>query len=67
MITLSLNGEKTQLAANETLLDAIAAWQLQQQKFAIAINEQFIPKSAYADTVLQDGDNIELLIPMQGG
>lgn len=67
MITLSLNGEKKTLPADEVLLNAITSWELHKQKFAIAINEQFIPKSAYADTILKDGDNVELLIPMQGG
>ncbi len=67
MITISVNGEEKTSPENENLQTAIATWQLKNDKFAIAINEQFIPKSAYADTTLQDGDKVELLIPMQGG
>ena len=39
----------------------------QSTKYAIAINENFIPKSDYQKTSLKDGDKIELLMPMQGG
>lgn len=35
--------------------------------FAIALNQQFIPKQAYASTILQEQDHIDVIIPMQGG
>ncbi|WP_392537609.1 sulfur carrier protein ThiS [Legionella sp. 227] len=34
---------------------------------AIAINNQFIPKSMFAETTLCEGDRIDLIVPMQGG
>ncbi|KTC79055.1 sulfur carrier protein ThiS [Legionella cherrii] len=34
---------------------------------AIAINNQFIPKSMLAETTLCEGDRIDLIVPMQGG
>ena len=34
---------------------------------ATAVNEVFIPRQARADTVLKDGDRIEILAPRQGG
>ncbi|PCK09129.1 MAG: thiamine biosynthesis protein ThiS [Alteromonadaceae bacterium] len=35
--------------------------------FAVAINEQFIPKTDYTNTLLNDGDRIDVVSPMQGG
>jgi sulfur carrier protein len=67
MITLQLNGEDKTLKVGSSIADAIAAWHLTGKSFAVAVNEEFIPKSAYADVSLMDGDRIELLIPMQGG
>lgn len=67
MITLQLNGEKKTLKAGSSITDAINDWQLEDKSFAVAVNEEFIPKSAYADVSLLEGDRIELLIPMQGG
>lgn len=34
---------------------------------AIAINNQFVPKSMFSSTILCDGDRIDLIVPMQGG
>lgn len=67
MITLQLNGENKTLKAGASITDAINDWQLSNKSFAIAVNEEFIPKSAYGDTSLIDDDKVELLIPMQGG
>lgn len=35
--------------------------------FALALNENFVPKSQYADTLLNENDHIEIVAPMQGG
>lgn len=35
--------------------------------YAIAINNQFIPKSIYEDIVIKEGDQIEILTPHPGG
>jgi sulfur carrier protein len=67
MITLQLNGETKTLTAGSSIIDAINDWHLADRSFAVAVNDEFIPKSAYADVSLIEGDRIELLIPMQGG
>jgi thiamine biosynthesis protein ThiS len=35
--------------------------------FAAAVNAQFVPKTLYAQTLLQDNDKIELIVPITGG
>lgn len=35
--------------------------------FAIAINNQFIPRTAYNTTLLSEGDRVDIIVPMQGG
>ena len=67
MITVTVNGEPKQLAADKQLLTALQQWQLDSQSFAVAVNQQFIPKAHYATTNLKQGDEVELLVPMQGG
>ena len=67
MITVELNGEAKRVPADSTLSEAIEQWQLAQQTFAIALNQHFVPKSLYQQTSLSDGDQVELVIPMQGG
>lgn len=66
-ITVELNGETKDVELNFNLAQAIIEWNLSAQQFAIAVNENFIPQSQYANTILQSGDRVELLVPMQGG
>ncbi|WP_168464603.1 sulfur carrier protein ThiS [Wolbachia endosymbiont of Ctenocephalides felis wCfeT] len=35
--------------------------------FAASINKEFIPQAHYESTILKDHDEVELVIPMQGG
>ncbi|WP_044409970.1 sulfur carrier protein ThiS [Thiomicrospira microaerophila] len=35
--------------------------------FALALNENFIPKNQYAETPITENDRIEIVAPMQGG
>lgn len=37
------------------------------QPFAVAVNQQFIPRSAYGATILKAGDCIEIVHPVTGG
>ena len=34
---------------------------------ATAVNRDFVPRDERADTVLRDGDRIEIIAPMKGG
>jgi sulfur carrier protein len=34
---------------------------------AAAVNGAFVPRGRWADTVLVDGDAVEIVAPMQGG
>ncbi|WP_251358506.1 sulfur carrier protein ThiS [Kangiella sp. TOML190] len=41
--------------------------QLEQSNFAVAVNMEFIPRSIYAETALNENDKVEIVLPMQGG
>lgn len=55
-----------QLAAGATLLDAVSAVKA-QPPFAAAVNLQFVPNSQYTQTLLHDGDRIDIISPVIGG
>lgn len=66
MIEVFINHTPTTLPAGTTLaqaLQSIAA----QPPFAVAINLQFVPRSAYDTTCLKAGDTIEVVQPITGG
>lgn len=39
----------------------------QEGNFAIAVNMEFVPRSLYGETLLREGDRVEIVLPMQGG
>ncbi len=67
MITISLNNEARELAANSLLSDAIAHWGYGDSKIAVAINGDFIPRSTYANHQLHAGDQVDIVKPVGGG
>ncbi|MFT7514506.1 MAG: sulfur carrier protein [Candidatus Omnitrophota bacterium] len=39
----------------------------EEQKLAVAVNTEFVPKSTHGERLVADGDDIEIVGPMQGG
>jgi len=67
MITVSLNNEKKTIDANTALADALALWEFTGSKVAVAINGEFVPRSQYAERLLSDQDQIDVVKPVGGG
>ena len=66
MIDVIVNGKKQTIS--ETNLSAfLSDRENDNTKFAVAVNEEFIPKCNYEQVVLKSGDRVELVVPMQGG
>ncbi|MGF6146922.1 sulfur carrier protein ThiS [Kingella potus] len=60
-----LNGEPAELHG-ATLADLIAQ-AAPQKPFAVAVNTEFVAKSAYAQTRLHENDKIDIVRPVVGG
>lgn len=67
MISISLNNEKKTVEKDILLSDALLTWGYGEGKIAVAINQEFIPRSNYNQTVLSDGDQIDIVKPVGGG
>lgn len=67
MMTIIINGEKKSFAAPLNLYDCLEQTGYIEMLIAVAQNGQFVPKTDYKDTTLADGDEIEIVAPMQGG
>jgi sulfur carrier protein len=61
-----VNGEQREISSHsvEALL---AELEYQGTHFAIAVNYDVLPKSRWAETRIQAGDEIEIITPRQGG
>jgi len=65
-VNILINGEPRELDAPATLAEAIALL-APQPPFAAAVNREFVPRSAYAQRELHDGDDVEVIRPVTGG
>ena len=61
-----INHIRHDLAEGATLADALALVKA-CPPFAAAINLTFVPKNLYDQTLLQEGDQIEIIAPISGG
>ena len=65
---IRVNGHDMPLGA-ATVVDFLAQQTVDvgQRGIAIALNGSVVPRSAWSDTALRPGDNIEIVRAMQGG
>ncbi|MBB3183235.1 sulfur carrier protein [Halomonas fontilapidosi] len=66
-ITLHLNDQTTRLYAGTPLAEALQAWHYADRRVAVAVNGEFVPRSAYAERILHDNDRIDIVAPVGGG
>ena len=64
---LTINGEKREIVKSQTLEELIHELNIQAPNFAVALNQQVIPKSKYATTAIQENDEVEIVHAVGGG
>jgi len=67
MIKVSVNGEIKELEENLNVSQMIKALEYKVKGFAVAVNTTFVPIAKYDDTIIKEGDTIDILAPVQGG
>lgn len=66
-ITLTVNGETMQVQQGSSLADLVARMELDIRKLAVERNLEIVPRSQYAVTLLQSGDQLEVVHFVGGG
>ena len=64
---ISINGEIREFNEESLTIDKILDILEYKTGIAVALNETFIIKTKYRDTVVKDGDRLDILSPIQGG
>jgi len=67
MIKISVNGEVKEVEKGLNVKQLIEALNYKQKGFAVAINTTFVSIKSYEETIINDGDTIDILAPVQGG
>ena len=63
---VTVNGEQREI--NSSSVDALLGeLEYEGTHFAIALNFDVLPRSQWAETALNNGDEIEIITPRQGG
>lgn len=67
MIEIRLNGEPVRLQQGANLRALVTERVERVEGVAVARNDALVPRSQWGDTVVGDGDRIEILVAAQGG
>ena len=66
-VNLTLNGEPRDFAALASVSELVEALGLDDRKVAVERNLEIVPRSAYWNTPIADGDRIEIVHFIGGG
>jgi len=67
MIKISVNGEIKELEREFNISELIEVLEYKIKGFAVAVNMIFVPIAQYENTMIKEGDKIDILAPVQGG
>ena len=66
-VTIQLNGERYEVPESLTVDALLARLEIDGRRVAVEVNEFVVKKAAYADTVVRDGDAVEVVNFVGGG
>ena len=66
-MTVTVNGKPMELPDGLTIDGLLAHLKVKREYTAVALNREVTPKDRYAESVLRDGDKVEIVRPMGGG
>ena len=64
---ITLNGEKREVPDNVSVNGLLGFLAIQHQRVAVELNEMIVKKDRYAETVIKEGDSLEVVAFMGGG
>lgn len=62
-----LNGDEQQISDNLTMSSLVQQLNLVDQRFAIEVNEELVPRSSFKEYQLKPGDRVEIVQAIGGG
>ncbi|HET7451734.1 MAG TPA: sulfur carrier protein ThiS [Thermoanaerobaculia bacterium] len=66
-IRVRVNGEVRTLAADARVADLLAILGVAMPRVAVEYNREILPKTRFGETVLKDGDDLEVVQFVGGG
>ena len=66
-MTITVNGEERELSDGATLGSLLDALGVRRDGTAVALNDDVVPRTHHAATVLRGGDRLEIIVAVAGG
>jgi sulfur carrier protein len=66
-MTIHINGEPRDIAAGITVAALLAELRIAQPHVAVELNLEVVPRAQHGDTLLQEGDRLEVVTLVGGG
>lgn len=66
-MTISVNGEEKNFDVESMSVQELLKKLGYKEGFAVALNTTFVLNSTYHETMIKDGDALDILAPVQGG
>lgn len=66
-MNVSINGKTHEIPATFTVKQLLQMLDLEQPRIAVAVNSEVVPRAAFGQRQLADGDRIEILHAVGGG
>jgi len=66
-MNIQVNGEGREIAAGSTVANLLGELGLTQPHVAVEVNLEVVPRAEHRETVLNDGDRVEVVTLVGGG
>lgn len=64
---ITVNGKQIQLTSEMSVADYLEQNNYQINRIAVEMNEEILPEYSYSETMLKDGDRLEVVTFVGGG
>ncbi|CAA6826720.1 MAG: Unknown protein [uncultured Thiotrichaceae bacterium] len=66
-MNIILNGKPRSVEDQQTVEQLVTALELTNQRIAIEVNQELVPRSTFSSTTLSEGDEVEIVGAIGGG
>ena len=66
-MNIQVNGQGREIAAGSTVSNLLGELGVTQPHVAVEVNLELVPRAVHGDTILSDGDRVEVVTLVGGG
>ena len=67
IMKITLNGQEYELEEKKTMADLVDSLEIEKEAIAVALNMSVVPKEKLDETLIVEGDKVEIIRAVAGG